>query len=186
MDLYLMDAILKGHTPDRGSVLDVGCGQGRNGLYFLRGGYNYFGIDPDIPSLKLVEYLSSQYKGASCAFAATTIHEFKPEKRFDLIICSQVLHFAKNKEDFLSMWDQLSRLIHPSGVIYVAMDSLIDTKLNGKWDGEHYQFPDGKCRFPLVADVYELMKKGFEEIEALKTLVLHAQRAQSFMLLRKS
>lgn len=47
MDLYLMDAILKGWIPQGGKVLDLGCGAGRNAIYFFREGYEYTGVDKD-------------------------------------------------------------------------------------------------------------------------------------------
>ena len=47
MDLYLIDAILKGEIPGTGSVLDLGCGAGRNAVYFLNQGFEYTGVDSD-------------------------------------------------------------------------------------------------------------------------------------------
>ena len=47
IDIYLFDQLLKGRFDNSKKVLDAGCGNGRNLFYFLRNGYEVFGIDPD-------------------------------------------------------------------------------------------------------------------------------------------
>ena len=45
IDIYLFDQILKGRFSINQSVLDAGCGNGRNLIYFLRNGYEVFAVD---------------------------------------------------------------------------------------------------------------------------------------------
>lgn len=45
IDIYLFDQLLKGRFVPRMRVLDAGCGSGRNLVYFLRSGYEVFGVD---------------------------------------------------------------------------------------------------------------------------------------------
>ena len=71
------------------------------------------------------------------------------------------------------------------GIIYVSMDSRIDNSLGTPHENGRYEFPDGAIRFSLTSAIYEEIKKGFEEVEPLKTLVHHGKRAQSFFTLRK-
>ena len=68
MDLYLMDAILKGHIPQKGSVLDLGCGGGRNAVYFLNNGYEYEGVDADESQVRLSEFVTRSIEGSSVHF----------------------------------------------------------------------------------------------------------------------
>lgn len=186
MDLYLLDAILKGHLSSVKSVLDLGCGEGRNGVYFIREGYDYLGIDKDASTLRLIEYLSDSFPSSKATFAENTIQEVNLDRKFDLIVCSRTLHFANDKADFYSMWAAIVNHVNPDGLVYLSMDSNVDNALAVALANDLYQFPDGKIRFPLTLDIYQEIKKEFEEVEPLKTVVQAGTRAQSFLLLKKS
>ena len=45
IDIYLLDQILKGRFTKEMKILDAGCGEGRNTVYFLHEGYQIFGAD---------------------------------------------------------------------------------------------------------------------------------------------
>ena len=47
IDIYLFDQLLRGRISPDMRILDAGCGAGRNVIYFLREGYQVFGIDQD-------------------------------------------------------------------------------------------------------------------------------------------
>src|SRR4051812_18370248 len=44
-DIYLIDQLLRGRFDARRRMLDAGCGDGRNLVYFLQRGFACFGID---------------------------------------------------------------------------------------------------------------------------------------------
>ncbi|MEO1256140.1 MAG: class I SAM-dependent methyltransferase, partial [Bacteroidota bacterium] len=164
MDLFLMDLILKGKVPEKGRVLDIGCGEGRNGLYFIRNGYEYHGWDTDRSKISLLEYLVNSLTEINAFFEVMDLRSSSKEGLFDLIICSRMLHFAESEVDFKEMWSKLIRLLATGGKIYVAMDSTIDTSINTQIDGGKVVFPDGKMRFALTTNLYKEIKKGLEEI----------------------
>lgn len=100
IDIYLFDQLLKGTYNDCKTVLDVGCGGGRNLVYFLRNGYQVFGIDPNIQAIEAVKELSSQLAPANPKdnFTLANAEDMPfPDNSFNLAICSAVLHFAKTK-----------------------------------------------------------------------------------------
>ena len=186
MDLPLMDAILKGHLPATGSVLDAGCGAGRNALYFLKQGYTYHGWDNDPSQIQLLTYVANGIQNIKANFQVVDLHEAGESKDLhDVIICSRVLHFAKDEDNFLNLVNTLRSNLKPKGVFYVAMDSAVDNTVAKPLDAFRWEFPDGKIRFALTKAVYQKMKKGFEEIEPLKTFIQSDKRAHSFALLRK-
>lgn len=185
MDLFLMDLILKGHIHQDMRVLDIGCGEGRNGIYFLREGMEYHGWDRDASKVKLLEYLASELEGANGRFRVGDFIEGKDLMEADLIICSRVLHFATSESHLFEMWGALTDLLKQGGLLYVSMDSMVNTNIGVAQKAGMHQFPDSKVRFVLTSALYQEMKKGFEEIEPLRTLVHHEQHAQSFMILRK-
>ena len=45
IDIYLLDQILKGRFNKGMKILDAGCGEGRNLIYFMREGFTVYGID---------------------------------------------------------------------------------------------------------------------------------------------
>ncbi len=51
IDIYLFDQLLKGRIVPGMRVLDAGCGTGRNLVYFLRSGYEVFGVDESGPQI---------------------------------------------------------------------------------------------------------------------------------------
>lgn len=51
IDIYLFDQLLKGRIVPGMRVLDAGCGAGRNLVYFLRSGYEVFGVDESEPQI---------------------------------------------------------------------------------------------------------------------------------------
>lgn len=184
MDLFLMDLILKGKVSKDMRVLDAGCGEGRNGIYFINAGYEFVGTDTDRSKVNLIEYLA---KGSNTSFYVENIKSLAQRKEaFDLIICSRVLHFAESVDHFYEMWNDLTSMLNAKGIVYISMDSVIDTMMGEALDNGKYRFPDGKIRFAITSEIYNEIKKGFEEIEPLKTLVAHEKRAQSFIALRRA
>jgi len=106
-------------------------------------------------------------------------------KKFDLIVCSQLLHFADNEEDFFQMWSSIVNHLKDESVVFITMDSVINSDFGKTLPSGLTEFPDGKVRFALTEVIYEKMLRGFKNIEPLKTVSNHNRRAQSIMLLRK-
>ena len=186
MDLYLIDAILKGHIPASGHVLDVGCGEGRNGIYFLKQGYDYHGIDTDKSKIQLLQYLSSSLHGSPDSFfEIKSLEELVFENKYDVIIASRILHFAKNHEQFQSNWQKLTNCLKEGGVIYFAMDSAMVKEAVQHTGEGRFSFGDGRVSYALSANHYEQMQSGMDAIEPLRTVVYDNTRVQSFGLLRK-
>lgn len=186
MDLILMDLILKGIVPERGRVLDIGCGEGRNGIYFIQKGYEYHGWDTDRSKLRLIEYLAKNISGSDVCFEAHDLRLAPPNVTFDFIICSRLLHFAHDLSDFMSMWKKVTKLLKSDGILYVSMDSTVDVSIGEGIAEGKVMFPDGKLRFALTKPLYARIKTSFEEVMPLRTLVHHGERAQSFFALRKT
>ena len=185
MDLFLMDLILKGEIPIDSSVLDAGCGEGRNAIYFVREGYEYLGVDVDETKIQLAQYLSNNISTSRAKFEVRDFRDLA-DRSFDLILCSRVLHFAESETDFLQMWDVLANCLATKGLIYITMDSVIENTLGNNVGDGKYEFPDGAVRFSLTSEMYQRIKKGFKEVVPLRTLIQNETRAQSFFLLRKS
>src|ERR1700759_4139042 len=99
IDISLFDQLLKGRIVPGMRILDAGCGGGRNLVYFLREGYDVFGVDQDARPVEEVRRLAAALAPHLPAtnFQADTLEGMRyRDVFFDFVICSAVLHFAKD------------------------------------------------------------------------------------------
>src|SRR3978361_573919 len=97
IDIYLFDQLLKGTYDNCTKVLDVGCGGGRNLVYFLKNGFWGYGVDPNATAVEVVKELSKVLApGNPLENFKVASAESLPfgDDYFDLVISSAVLHFA--------------------------------------------------------------------------------------------
>lgn len=151
IDIYLFDQLLKGTYDHCEKVLDAGCGGGRNLFYFLRNGYQVYGIDPNPQAVAAVKQLSQVLSPGNDVgnFVVATAEEMPYEdESFDLVISSAVLHFAKSPAHFDSMVMSMWRVLKPGGYLFarLASDIGIETLVQPLGSGR-YLLPDGSERF---------------------------------------
>ena len=191
IDIYLLDQLLKGRlTPDM-SLLDAGCGGGRNLVYFLREGYPVFAVDENPRAVSqvraLAAHLAPQLPPES--FQVSDLSEIPfPDERFDAVICSAVLHFARDEAQFGAMLGEMWRVLKPNGLFFARLASTIGIEpLVRPLQGRRYLLPDGSERF-LVDEVMLVRlaeQLGGSWIEPLKTTVVQNLRSMSTWVLRK-
>lgn len=151
IDIYLFDQLLKGRYDHCKKVLDVGCGNGRNLFYFLRNGYEVFGVDPNPLAIDMVKELSTALAPANPLenFVVSSAENLPyKEATFDLIICSAVLHFAKDRQHFTAMLQRMFSVLQPGGYFFARLASDIGIEqLVTPLDNDRYLLPDGSERF---------------------------------------
>ncbi len=122
-DIYLIDQILKGRYNSGGKLLDAGCGGGRNISWFvMQSNFDIYAVDTDQSAIHhlLRNYPSLRQDQLYC----TPVQSLPfPDSFFHHIICSAVLHFAGNKEDFLQMFFELNRVLKPGGSLFIRAAS---------------------------------------------------------------
>jgi SAM-dependent methyltransferase len=151
IDIYLFDQILKGNYDDCKKILDVGCGAGRNLVYFLQNGIDVYAVDPDPQSVADVKKLAGELAPAlpKTNFVMASAEDLPFEDAgFDLVICNAVLHFAHNAEHFDSMLSSMWRVLKPGGLFFarLASDIGLETLMLPIGHGR-YWMPDGTERF---------------------------------------
>jgi len=151
IDIYLFDQLLKGRFDNCKKVLDAGCGSGRNLVYFLRNGYEVFGIDPQPQAVEAVRELSVALAPANSPdnFMVATAEALPfADATFDLVISSAVLHFAKDLQHFDAMVRTMFRVLKPGGYFFarLASDTGIE-QLVKPLSNNRYLLPDGSERF---------------------------------------
>lgn len=192
IDIYLLDQLLKGRLPSGSSVLDAGCGSGRNLIYLLRSGYPVFGVDENPRAVAQVRELAAQLAPDLPAenFQVADLSRIPfPDQRFDAVICSAVLHFARDEAQFDRLLAEMWRVLRPGGLFFARLASTIGIEtLVQNLEGRRYRLPDGSERFlvdePMLIRAAERL--GGIWIEPLKTTVVQNQRSMTTWVLRSS
>lgn len=84
--------------PKKGSVLDLGCGQGRDSIELAKLGYKVLGID--ISSVGINQMLEESNKlGLNIEGKVADIYEFNQIQAFDIIVLDSMLHFYKKDKE---------------------------------------------------------------------------------------
>jgi ubiquinone/menaquinone biosynthesis C-methylase UbiE len=181
IDIYLFDQLLRGRIRSGDRILDAGCGNGRNQVYFLREGYEVFGVDCEnrtVANLPADRFRVEPLEAMSF-----------PDSSFDVVIASAVLHFAKSDDHFLAMAHGVWRVLKPRGMLFCRLASSIgiETKIQPVGEGR-YLLPDGSERY--LVDQMTLMnlteQLGGKLLDPLKTTVVQNQRSMTTWVVRKN
>lgn len=191
IDIYLLDQILKGRFTKEMKILDAGCGEGRNAVYFINSGYQVFGVDKDQLAVQYIRYLSKsldpKYDAQRFQVAGLEEIPFHGEA-FDAVICSAVLHFAQDETDFWKMMSELIRVLKTNGTLWFRMTTAFGGMLeeSNALAGGKYLLPDGSERFLLTEKhVDKLQELGLEFVEHPKSVLVHGKRAMGVFVMRK-
>ena len=187
-DIYLVDQILKGRYDDHYTILDAGCGTGRNMHWFLHNNICIYGIDTNNSFITELKMDNPSLPASRLQVAKVELMPFG-DNFFDHIISSAVLHFAESTEHFLHMLKEMLRVLKPNGSLFIRMasDIGIENKVKLVKDGV-YSIPDSSTRFLLTKSLLETIMSQFplSFIEPLKTVNVNDIRCMSTLVLKKS
>jgi ubiquinone/menaquinone biosynthesis C-methylase UbiE len=191
IDIYLFDQILKNRFNPQMSILDAGCGGGRNLVYFLRNHYKVFGIDQNAQAIEQVRVfaktLSPNLPSENFQTSAVEKMPFQDE-HFDAVISSAVLHFAENKTHFNKMLGEMWRVLKPEGLFFARLASSIgiENQIESVGSGR-FLLPDGSERFLVNEELLDSLTNqlGGVWLEPLKTTNVQNLRCMTTWVLRK-
>ncbi|MGI8655648.1 MAG: class I SAM-dependent methyltransferase [Pyrinomonadaceae bacterium] len=192
IDIYLFDQLLKGRFNTDMRLLDAGCGDGRNLIYFMREGYSCFAVDGSAQAIGHVRRMASVLapRLPHENFRVETIESMSfADESFDAVICSAVLHFAANEDDFRRMLEEMWRVLLRGGIFFARLASSIgiENKITARGDGR-YLLPDGSERFLVDEEMLLALtnKLGAEFLEPIKTTNVQNMRAMTTWCIRRS
>ena len=189
IDIYVFDQILRGNIAGGMTVLDAGCGYGRNLVHLLREGCEVFALDAMAEGVdhvrRLAEVLAPTLPAEN--FKVGNIEQMPfPDEFADVVICNSVLHFAKDDEHFLAMVTELWRVLRPGGMLFCRLGSRIGMDFP-QVRGNIYEIGDGSEWF-LVDEAALLrmteMMNGVL-VDPLKTTIVQDYRCMTTWVLRK-
>ena len=127
------------YIPKGGTILDFGCGSGRDSKAFLDAGYKVVALDGSKELCKRAEELIGQ------PVLCFMFQDFKAETQFDGIwACASLLHLKKDELE--SIIDQLAKSLKPDGVLYMSFKyGEFSGERDGRWFTDMNEKPDTPC-----------------------------------------
>jgi len=191
IDIYLFDQLLRGRILPGMSILDAGCGSGRNLVYLLREGYEVRAADASIQAVENVRSLARTLAPSLPAenFRVEPVESMSFEDPCaDVVISSAVLHFAQDDDHFHAMLRGSLRVLRPGGLFFcrVASSIGIENRIE-PIHGRRCKLPDGSERYLVdEALLLALTDATGELADPLKTTIVMNQRAMTTWVLRKA
>ncbi len=191
IDIYLFDQLLRGRIASGMRIFDAGCGSGRNLVYFLRQGYEVFGVDPNPQAIQAVRRLAASLAPAlpeeNFRMEAIEATSF-PNAFADVVLSSAVLHFARDDDHFLAMLRSSWNVLKPGGLFFSRLASSIGIEPQIKHlAGRRFLLPDGSERYLVDESLLDKLTEdsGGHLLDLLKTTVVQNQRSMTTWVLRK-
>ena len=150
IDIYLFDQLLRGRFDRRHRVLDAGCGAGRNLPFFLRRRFDVRAVDADPSAIRSVRQLAASLHPAlppgqiHCGSLDSLPWE---DASTDVVICSAVLHFARDEREFTAMLKEMWRILAPGGLFFARLATSIGLEHHLSSVTGRVRLPDGSERF---------------------------------------
>jgi SAM-dependent methyltransferase len=185
IDIYLFDQLARGRFDGRRRVLDAGCGDGRNLVFFLKNGFTCFGIDRDQAAIAQVRALATRLAPAASPtdFVTGELDDLPwRDGSMDAVIASAVLHFVRDEPHFARIMRELWRVLAPKGLLFARLASTIGLEtVLGNVAGTRVRLPYGSDRF--VVDLAMLLdwteRLGGHLIDPIKTTDVQGQRCMT-------
>ena len=191
IDIYLFDQLQKGRISATDRVLDAGCGSGRNSYYLLSKGADVYGADTNASAIAGMRELAREFgrPDDEAHFRVEPLEALTFESiLFDVVICSAVLHFARDDQHFDAMVRQLWRVLRPGGLFFARLASSIGIESQiRRISGRRCVLPDGSERYLVDAQMLSslMAELGGQLLDPLKTTVVQDQRAMTTWVMRK-
>ena len=190
IDIHLFDQLLRGRITDGMRVLDAGCGGGRNLVYFLREGFDVWGIDerPDaIAQVRgLAQTLAPRLEGDRFRVEPVEAMSFT-DLSMDVVISSAVLHFARDDAHWMAMVREMWRVLAPGGLLFARLATTVaqpEVKAIGRG---RFLLLDGSTRYLVsherLIEITALL--GGALADPVRSTVVHGLRSMGTWVVRK-
>ena len=191
IDIYLFDQLLRGRIRGDATILDAGCGSGRNLVFMLRAGMNVFAVDASADAIVVVQQMAAVLAPSSPRdrFRVEPLDALSfVDASMDVVVCSAVLHFARDETHFIACVRELWRVLAPGGMLFCRLASTIGIEAQVQPLGNRrHTLPDGSERFLVDALLLHTMTANLRGtlLDPLKTTVVEHMRAMTTWVVRK-
>ena len=192
LDIYIFDQLLRGRIGRNLRILDAGCGHGRNLVYLMREGFDVRGVDADPLAIaatrEQARALAPRLEADRFVVSPVERMSIFADAAFDVVICSAVLHFARDEAHWWAMVREMWRVLAPGGMFFARLAATIGHEASVIAIGNRrFLLPDGSTRF-LVDEAFLVnagAQLGGELLDPLKTTVVQGARSMTTWVLRK-
>jgi tellurite methyltransferase len=191
IDIYLFDQLHRARIVEGMTVLDAGCGGGRNLAYLMRRGFDVSGADASEAAIAGVRRLAAELAPLlpEDNFRADPVERMSfPDSSFDVVISSAVMHFARDEQHWHVMLAEMWRVLRPGGVFFARLATNIGHESRvQRIAGRRYVMPDGDERFLVDEDfvMNATREVGGALIDPLKTSVVQNLRSMMTWVMQK-
>lgn len=191
IDIYLFDQLLRGRIQPSMTIVDAGCGSGRNLVYLLQAGYQVCAVDQDEAAVWSVRNLAARLAPTLPAanFRVESIECMTfADDTADVVLSNAVLHFARDEAQFGAMVDGMWRVLKPGGLLFARLASSIGMEDRVQpIGGRRFGLPDGSERYLVDAAVLMSLTQqlGGSLVDPLKTTIVQDQRCMTTWVVQK-
>jgi tellurite methyltransferase len=160
------------------TLLDIGCGEGRDAVFFARKGYKVTGFDTSPVGIEKAERLAEESQ-VTVEFFTADINEFRLDRTFDVIFSTGVLQYIP-PELREEVFENYRKFTAPSGInahsvfvhkpfIQKAPDA--ETKAHRWHSGELLAlFKDWKIEY-TAEDIFDCNSSGVSHRHAMSRVI---------------
>jgi ubiquinone/menaquinone biosynthesis C-methylase UbiE len=109
---------------EKGSILDLACGIGRDTFYLESRGLDVTGVDASLNGLRVAQRLKTEKGAAAALIAADARHLPFKEGSFDGVYCFGLLHeftADSQREDVEGVMGEIRRLLCDGGILVITV-----------------------------------------------------------------
>jgi cyclopropane fatty-acyl-phospholipid synthase-like methyltransferase len=141
------------------SVLDLGCGAGRNCVFLAKEGFDVVSLDISRSALRITNALLHKRRLTNVGLARGTMINLPfGNERFDAVISISVIHHAV-KKDIEKIISEVHRTLRKNGILFANVASIEDPR-----HGEGEEVEENTFR---ILEAFE--EKRFEELHHFLT-----------------
>lgn len=112
-------AFFDSYSKTQATVLDLGCGQGRDALFIARKGHSVTGVD--ISKTGIEQLLNdADAENLDITGIVADITEYKPDNTFNVVVIDRTLHMLPKEQHRLDVLKNLMAYIAKDGHILIA------------------------------------------------------------------
>lgn len=164
------------HLKANTSILDIGCGDGRDAAYFATLGHHVTAIDFSEEAIERVQKLNSTI---DARVMNTTNIDF-PDTSFDAVYAHLSLHYFDDATTE-AIFQNIRRMLKPNGLFFVRCKSTKDVFFGeGERVGEN-MFLRGHLRHFFTPDYMRKQLKDFEVLLLEETTAEYNGRISAFV-----